>query len=458
MFQALRYLMEKRMGYRGFVVLIVSLLFGTSAFAQTDLAGTWQGKLAVDQNTKMTIQFVLTRKADGSYAAVLNSPDTGAIKNVAASAVQYSGGKLNIEVATLNGTYSGTVSKGTITGEWKQQGSVLPLILIPYKKPEAGTFKVLLGRWEGKLSPPGSGELTIVFRFELAKDGSFAGFLDVPEQGAKGLPVSDVALEGSQVSFKIPSARIDYSGKLTGNGIDGTFKQGGMQFELDMTKGKYQAPPINLPAEAMNTLMGKWVGKLDIPGDVLHNIILRFEKSKDGKFYGYWDCPERGTTGSRLADVVLKGDQFSCRVPATSGKYSGKLTSGSITGTYEAAGKQHNLTVVKGAKYEPQIAQFDIPPDVMKQLLGRWTCKLGGLSVIFRFEQSPSGKNAIFVDIPEQNISGLQVLKASLTDGTLWMKMSGSEYNGKLNGNKIDGGLKLLDQGGIAVPLPLTKG
>jgi hypothetical protein len=57
--------------------LIFSLLFCGNAVAQADLAGTWQGKLAVSANEKMTIQFILTKKADGSYGAVLNSPDSG---------------------------------------------------------------------------------------------------------------------------------------------------------------------------------------------------------------------------------------------------------------------------------------------------------------------------------------------------------------------------------------------
>jgi hypothetical protein len=440
------------------LLLTLSLLFCGNAVAQTDLAGTWQGKLAISPNEKMTIQFILTKKADGSYGAVLNSPDTGGIKNVAATAVKYAGGKLIIEVGSLSGSYTGTVAKGTITGEWKQQGSTLPLVLTPYKKPETAALKPLLGRWEGRFAPPGSGELTIVFRFETAKDGSFVGFLDVPEQGAKGIPVGDVALEGTQLAFKVPSVGVDYAGKLSSTGIDGTFKQGGAEFELDLSKGKYQPPPLNLPAEVVNRLLGKWAGKLDIPGDVLHNIILRFEKTKDGKFFAYWDCPERGTGGSRIADVVLKGDQFSCRIPATGGKYEGKLVKDSISGTYETGGKQHPLNVIKGAKYEPQIAQVDIPADVIKQLLGRWTAKLGTLSVIFRFEQDPGGKNVIFIDIPDQNVKGLQILKASLKDGTLWMKMSGSEYTGKLSGNKIDGALKLIEQGGATVPLPLTKG
>jgi hypothetical protein len=406
----------------------------------------------------MTIHFILSKKADGSYGAVLNSPDTGGIRNVAATSVKYAGGKLNIDVASLSGTYSGMVGKGVITGEWKQQGSSLPLVLTPYKKPETAALKPLLGRWEGKLAPPGSGELTIVFRFETAKDGDLIGFLDVPEQGAKGLALADISLEGSQLVLKVPQVGIDYAGKLSGAGIDGKFRQAGVEFDLDLSKGRYQPPPLSLPVEAVNTLLGKWVGKLDIPGDVLHNIILRFEKTKEGKFFAYWDCPERGTVGSRVADVVLKGDQFSCRIPASSAKYSGKLVKDSISGIYEAGGKQHPLNVTKGGKVEPQVAEVDLPADVMKQLLGRWTCKLGGLSVSFRFEQTPDGKKAIFVDIPEQNVKGLQVLKASMKDGSLWMKMSGSEYTGKITGDKIDGALKLVEQGGATIPLPLTKG
>lgn len=438
-------------------MIFIVVLCG-NALAQTDLSGTWQGKLAVSPNEKITIQFILKKQPNGSYAATLNSPDSGGIRNVAATAVKYAGDKLTIDVASLSGSYSGTVAKGTITGEWKQQGSAFPLVLTPYKKPEAAAFKPLMGRWEGKFAPPGSGELTIVFRFETAKEGGIAGFLDVPEQGAKGVPLGNISLEGNQVAFKVPSAGVDYAGKLSATGINGRFKQGGGDFELNLSKGKFQPPPLNLPAETVNTLSGKWAGKLDIPGDVLHNIILRFEKTKNGKFFAYWDCPERGTTAGRVADVVLKGDQFSCKIPASGGTFSGKLVNDTISGTYQTAGKQYPLSLVKGAKYEPQVAQVDIPAEVMKQLLGQWTAKVGNLLLIFRFEQAPGGRNAIYIDIPDQNVKGLQILKASIKDGNLWMKMSGSEYTGKLSGNKIDGSLKLIEQGGNSMQLPLTKG
>jgi hypothetical protein len=84
--------------------LILGLLLSGNAVAQSDLAGTWQSQLTIDQNTKMTIHFILTKKADGSYAAVLNSPDTGGIKNVAANAVKYAGGKLSGDKIDGTGT------------------------------------------------------------------------------------------------------------------------------------------------------------------------------------------------------------------------------------------------------------------------------------------------------------------------------------------------------------------
>jgi hypothetical protein len=436
--------------------LVFSLLFFCgNAIAQTDLAGTWQGKLATSSNEQLTIQFTITKQSDGSYKAVLNSPDTGGIKNVAANSVKFAAGKLSLDVASLSGSYTGTLAKGTITGEWKQQGSTIPLVLTPYKKPAVGTLKPLLGEWVGKLTPPGAGEITAVFRFEMAKDGSFVGFADVPEQNAKGIPISDITLAGNQLTFKIPAAQADYAGKLTGNSVDGTLKQAGAQFDLDLTKGKYQPPPIDIPVESQNKLLGKWAGKMDVQDDAAYTIILRFEKTKDGKFYAYTDSPEQGGYGNRLTDVVLKGDQFSFKLPLTNGKYTGKLVDNTITGTYEVSGKQYTLNVTRGAKFEAPVTQADIPADVMKKLLGRWNGTLATLSVTFRFEQNAAGKSIIAMDIPNQNVKGMTALKASLANDKLSLKFfGGREYSGKLSGNKIDGAWM---QSGQNVPLILTK-
>ena len=74
--------------------------------------------------------------------------------------------------------------------------------------------------------------------------------------------------------------------------------------------------------------------------------------------------------------------------------------------------------------------------------------------MIFRFETSAAGKNAIFVDIPQQDVKSMPVLKASLTEGNLSLKIIGWEFNGKLEGNKINGTFKTQSQN---IPLSLTK-
>ncbi len=302
------------------IILILSFLFCGSLFAQTDLTGTWQGKLAIDPKTTMAIQFILTKQADGSYKAVVNSPESGAIKNVPASAVKLAGGKLTIDVASLSGSYAGTVGKGTITGEWKQPGSTLPLVLTPYKKPAAGSFKPLLGEWSGKLTVPGITSLAIIFRFEMAKDGTMAAFMDVPDQNARGIVASDVKLDADQVSLRIPTAGIEYNGQLSATNIKGTFKQSGASFELNLAKGKYQVPGIDMPAEDMNKLLGQWAGRVKMGRNRAPTRQPSSFDSKKQRMENWrrFRIPRnRAAMGTRLTDVTLKGDQLIIKLPGT---------------------------------------------------------------------------------------------------------------------------------------------
>jgi len=69
-------------------------------------------------------------------------------------------------------------------------------------------------------------------------------------------------------------------------------------------------------------------------------------------------------------------------------------------------------------------------------------------------ERNAAGKSVIYIDIPQQNVKAMPVLKASLADGSLVLKIAGGEFRGKLEGNKINGTLKAQNQN---IPLVLTK-
>jgi hypothetical protein len=445
---------ERRMRTYLRIVLILGIFSGGMAFAQTDLSGTWQGKLDISPDQKLTIQFIITKKADGSYAVVLDSPDTGAIKDVAADTVSFKDGTLSLEVKSLSGSYSGVVSKGAITGEWKQPGSAMTLVLKPYEKPKPSSTEPLLGEWVGKLEVSGALTYTAVFRYNKAEDGKFTAFLDIPDQNARGLPVEDVTLAGEEVNFQIPAARGKYRGKLDGEKIAGHFIQGNAELVLDFNKGKYNPPPrkLDVPAEAMKRLKGEWTGKLEFVEGIPLPVRIRFEETQDGKSLAFFDSPNENMKDIPLSDIELKDDKLSLKT--TWSGYAGTLKNNSISGHYKLGGMQFELNLTKGEKLEALDPQVDIPADMMRKLSGRWTGKLGNASVIFSFKLNDSGTNEVLIEYPDRGATSTPFLKASIIDGTLSLKTTTAEYRGELKGDKIDGVWRTF---GSVTPVPLTK-
>jgi len=112
--------------------LILLMPFMARAFpnagAPPDLAGIWQGVLKIS-GIELRLVIKVSKTADDQYTATLDSPDQGA-KDIPASLVELKNGDVKIEVKAILGAYNGRMSDdNTITGEWKQGPTTLPLIL-----------------------------------------------------------------------------------------------------------------------------------------------------------------------------------------------------------------------------------------------------------------------------------------------------------------------------------------
>ena len=92
------------------------------------------------------------------------------------------------------------------------------------------------GRWEGTLDA-GVAVLKIVFRVETKTDATTL-LLDSPDQGANGIPTTDLKRDGQKVSFEVPAVAGGYAGTLLADGksLEGTWSQNGMNLPLNMTK------------------------------------------------------------------------------------------------------------------------------------------------------------------------------------------------------------------------------
>jgi hypothetical protein len=322
------------------------LLSHVIAFAQGSIAGVWEGKLAVAPGNEISVHFTLTQDAGGAYTAVLNSPNSGAIKDIAASSVSFDGTALEITVDALSGSYKGALADGSFTGEWAQQGSALPMNLSPYvatvlsEEAEA----TLLGQWNGKVKTPGA-EMTIVLHFERNDSGEFTGAIQNADVGPNKVAMADIALENGELFFRVPQAGAEYKGALSGDGIAGALTQGGMSMELNVQRGEYVAelPKLALTEADYEKLAGSWSGAL--MGQL--TLVLRFEKTEDGTIVSFIDSPTQGAAGIRVSTAALADNTLSISLQMLNAQFSGELQEGSIVGNWTQGGMTNPLTLSK---------------------------------------------------------------------------------------------------------------
>jgi hypothetical protein len=101
----------------------------------------------------------------------------------------------------------------------------------------------LLGAWAGSLSVAGV-TLDFTITFGLDEKSQMKGTIDIPAQGAAGIRLGDIKIEGGKISFGIddPGAQGSpiFKGELDGTGkkIVGTFTQSGYEGTFSMEKKK----------------------------------------------------------------------------------------------------------------------------------------------------------------------------------------------------------------------------
>lgn len=90
----------------------------------------------------------------------------------------------------------------------------------------------------------GATQLRIVFRFKRNPDGTWTGTVDSPDQGARGIPISEIRLEGRRVFVKVESVQGEFEGTLAESGreITGEWRQGGTTLALTLRPGEPPQP------------------------------------------------------------------------------------------------------------------------------------------------------------------------------------------------------------------------
>ncbi len=93
--------------------------------------------------------------------------------------------------------------------------------------------KAMVGTWMGALDVPG-GKLRIVVHITQAADGTLAATMDSLDQGAMGLKLDAVAVEGEVLRLELKMVGGSFAGTISADGkkVDGTWSQSGNSLPL----------------------------------------------------------------------------------------------------------------------------------------------------------------------------------------------------------------------------------
>jgi fermentation-respiration switch protein FrsA (DUF1100 family) len=128
--------------------------------------------------------------------------------------------------------------------------------------------------WEGTLKA-GAVEVRLVFHLFKQKDGTYAGTLDSPDQGATGLVLDDVSVKEDKIRLELKMSMMVFEGKRNQEGkeIAGALKQGGQSFPLTLKRvakatetRRPQTPKAPFPYDAIEVRYENNKGGIKLAG------------------------------------------------------------------------------------------------------------------------------------------------------------------------------------------------
>jgi hypothetical protein len=217
------------------------------------------------------------------------------------------------------------------------------------------------GHWEGSIEVHGN-MVEIIVDLTLSDKGSWKGTIAIPVQSLRDYPLSNLKVEGTNVSFEMAIAPglPTFKGKLSADGktLAGDLSQSGQThpFKLErkgdakISAAETEAPSIKVSGD----VEGNWQGTLDAGGAMLR-LILKITKVADGSFTASLDSPDQGSNNMPIKTLIATGDSLTFELKYISASYEGKFNKErtEVSGSWHQGGPLP-LTLKREAKKKPE--------------------------------------------------------------------------------------------------------
>lgn len=208
--------------------LLLCLLFVVIPMASaSDFSGTWRGQLNLGQGVSIVLGFDISHNEDGEVNVLIDSPNQG-MHDFPASSAAIKNNQLTIQSDELDAQFSGQLNNQKLSGEWKQ-GQAMPIELSRLASNDEQRMR-FEGTYKGTLDINANTSLPLQLNIAVLANGYLAT-LDSPAQESFGIPVDQVNIDDTQLTFQASMIGASYSGILTESESSqcykGQFSQGG---------------------------------------------------------------------------------------------------------------------------------------------------------------------------------------------------------------------------------------
>ena len=214
------------------------------------------------------------------------------------------------------------------------------------------------GHWQGSIDVHGN-EIELAVDLTRSDNGSWKGVIAIPSQSLKDYPLSNVKVEGANVTFEMASVQGQptFKGKLSADGktIAGDLSQSDMTFPFKLDrKGDAKMSAVEAQAVSIKVsadVEGTWQGTLDAGGTMLR-LILKITKKADGSFTASLDSPDQESNNMPINALTATSDSLTFEMKYIGASYAGKFNKErtEVSGNWNQGGGALPLTLKRGAK------------------------------------------------------------------------------------------------------------
>jgi hypothetical protein len=207
----------------------------------------------------------------------------------------------------------------------------------------------ITGDWKGTLSAGGN-ELHLIFHILADKDGKLSATIDSLDQGANGILVSAISLNGSKLNMTIDAVHGTYEGTVNSDAtaIAGTWSQGA-PLALNLTRAETPktaaSTAANDAATAGTSIAGAWAGAINT-GAFNLRIVIKIANSPTG-LSAQLQSPDQSPKWFEADSITLSGSSVKMEFKVLKSTYEGKLSAdgSTIDGTFIQLGNPLTLSL-----------------------------------------------------------------------------------------------------------------